>query len=69
VHTYASEDPLHWDVAQNVGEFKAHASEVVRDERGNWFVSHVGWMNGGLHLAPLTWHDGLDHESASLTPP
>jgi len=66
VHAYASEDPLRWNVANHVGEFKGHASEVVRDEKGRWFISHVGWMNGGLALAPLTWHDGLDRESASL---
>lgn len=66
VHAYASEDPLHWEAARHVGEFKGHACEVVRDEKGNWFISHVGWMSGGLHLAPLTWHDGLDGEGASL---
>lgn len=66
VHTYASEDPLHWDYSREVGSFKGHACEVVRDEKGAWFISHVGWMSGGLSLAPLTWHDGLDDRDASL---
>lgn len=68
VHVYRSQDPLHWEMKDEVGTIEAHASEVIRDERGNWFVSHVGWMWGPLSLAPLTWHDGLDHESSSLEP-
>jgi predicted GH43/DUF377 family glycosyl hydrolase len=66
VHAYASEDPLKWDFSREVGSFEGHACEVVRDEKGNWFISHVGWMNGGLSLAPLNWHDGLDGHDASL---
>ena len=25
-----------------------------------WYVSHCGWYQGGVYLAPLTWHDGED---------
>jgi len=57
VHTYASRDPLHWEVADHVGQFNGHACEVVQDEKGDWFISHVGWEQGGLFLAPLKWND------------
>ena len=46
----------------------AHASEVVRDLDGKWFISHAGWERGGLSLAPLIWHDGLDRADTSLKP-
>lgn len=57
VHAYGSNDPLHWDFANEVGSFRGHACEVVQDERKRWWISHVGWMNGGLSLASLTWND------------
>ncbi len=57
---FRSRDPLHWDVADIVGRFDGHASEVIRDIDGRWYVSHCGWYQGGVYLAPLTWHDGLD---------
>ena len=31
----------------------AHAAEVVVDERGDWWVTHCGWGQGGVSLAPL----------------
>lgn len=68
VHVYASGDPLLWKPEDHVYEFRGHACEVVRDEQGKWFISHVGWMSGGLSLAPLEWHDGQDRESSSLSP-
>lgn len=57
VHVYASKDPLHWTPEQQVYQFKGHACEVVRDDDGKWYISHVGWMSGGLSLAPLTWNE------------
>jgi len=68
VHVYESRDPMRWKVESEVGNFHAHACELVRDEAGTWFVSNVGWMNGGLSLAEITWHDGQDHQSSSLMP-
>lgn len=68
VHVYASGDPYHWSPADHVYEFYAHACEVVRDEHGDWFVSHVGWEQGGLSLAPVRWHDGLDDRDSSIPP-
>ena len=51
----ASRDPLTFEDDVPVGRVKAHAAEVVRDDDGAWYVSHCGWEQGGLYLAPLTW--------------
>ena len=57
---FRSRDPLHWNLDDRVGRFNGHASEVVRDVDGRWYVSHCGWYQGGVYLAPWTWHDGVD---------
>ncbi len=49
----ASADPLHFDIADLVGTIPAHASEVVVDTDGSTWVSHCGWGQGGVYLAPL----------------
>jgi beta-fructofuranosidase len=51
----ASDDPLAFDLAGQVGVIDAHAAEVVVDEDGAWWVSHCGWGQGGVHLAPVVW--------------
>jgi arabinan endo-1,5-alpha-L-arabinosidase len=51
----ASDDPLHFDRADEVGFIEAHASEVIVDGDGSTWISHCGWGEGGVHLAPLTW--------------
>lgn len=66
---YKSSDPFHWDIKDLAGKINAHAAEVVRDKQGNWYVSHCGWGQGGVYLAPLYWNDGLDNETTSLEPP
>jgi len=68
VHVYRSHSATQWSPSEEVQSFAAHACEVVRDEQGHWFVSHVGWMNGGLSLASITWNDGQDNASSSLEP-
>ncbi len=68
VHVYASRDPFSWSVEDHVFAYRGRACELVRDEAGAWFISHVGWELGGLALAPLTWHDGFDDEPASIEP-
>lgn len=50
-----SNDPLHFDRADEVGSIEAHAAEVIIDERGEVWVSHCGWGQGGVYLAPLRW--------------
>ncbi len=66
INVYLSKDPFHWNFKDQVGTIYAHASEVVRDVDGKWYISHAGWERGGLSLAPLIWHDGLDGEESSV---
>ncbi|MCX6926572.1 MAG: glycosyl hydrolase family 32 [Verrucomicrobia bacterium] len=68
INVYLSKDPFHWECKDQVGTIYAHASEVTRDAEGKWYVSHAGWEHGGLSLAPLIWHDGLDEADGSLKP-
>jgi beta-fructofuranosidase len=68
INVYVSKDPFHWEIKDQAGKINAHASELVRDIDGKWFISHAGWEHGGLSLAPLIWHDRLDDESSSLKP-
>lgn len=66
---FRSKNPFHWNMADKVGHINSHAAEVVRDTDGRWYVSHSGWGQGGLYLAPLMWNDGLDGAATSLPPP
>jgi len=65
---YLSRDPLHWEFAQKVTRILSHASEITRDVDGKWYISHAGWTEGPVRLAPLWWHDGLDDAPASIAP-
>jgi hypothetical protein len=69
INVYRSTDPFHWDFKDHVADIQAHASEIVRDVDGRWYISHAGWERGGLFLAPLTWHDGLSDADTSLPIP
>jgi beta-fructofuranosidase len=50
-----SDDPLSFSRANEVGLLDAHAAEVIVDDDGSTWVSHCGWGQRGVHLAPLTW--------------
>jgi arabinan endo-1,5-alpha-L-arabinosidase len=63
---FVSRDPLHWDVADKVGHFPAHAAEIVHDNDGKWYISRAGWGRGGLYLAPLIWKDKDQNNSSKL---
>ncbi|MET0903165.1 MAG: family 43 glycosylhydrolase [Acidimicrobiales bacterium] len=52
----ASDDPFAFALADQVAAIDAHAAEVVVDERGDWWVTHCGWGQGGVWLAPMHWH-------------
>src|SRR5690606_35092984 len=59
----ASDDPFHFTLAGQVGFLDAHAAEVVEDESGATWVSHCGWNQGGLYLAPLAWDQSSEPRS------
>ena len=63
----ASDDPLHFERADCVGEIAAHASEVIVDEEGNDWISHCGWGQRGVYLAPLRF-DGRRASFATSAP-
>ncbi|MFC7880008.1 DUF2961 domain-containing protein [Isoptericola sp. NPDC057391] len=50
---YKSDDPLHFEPDDLVGQIAEHAAEVVQDEDGAWYVSGAGWGAGGVYLRPL----------------
>jgi len=64
-----SENPFHWSLKNKVGHIDAHAAEVIRDVDGRWYVSHCGWGQGGVYLAPLHWNDGLDDADSPIPIP
>lgn len=66
---FRSRDPFDFTPEMKVGHIDSHAAEVVRDLDGRWYVTHAGWKQGGLYLAPLTWRDGLDGADTSLPAP
>ncbi|MGZ4718679.1 MAG: hypothetical protein ACXWB2_15150 [Acidimicrobiales bacterium] len=55
IRVLASDDPLHSDLDGEVGFIASHASEVVTDTDGSTWISHCGWGQGGVFMAPLRW--------------
>lgn len=51
---FVSDNPFHFDVSDRVGHINSHGVEVVSDGPMD-YVSHCGWGQGGLFLAPLVW--------------
>jgi beta-fructofuranosidase len=66
---YKSNNLLEFKKENLVGKIASHAAEVVRDLDENWYVSHSGWGQGGVYLAPLKWNAGNDDKAASLEAP
>jgi beta-fructofuranosidase len=52
---FRSTDPLRFRADDLVGTIDSHAAEVVIDEDGAYWVTHCGWGQGGVYLAPLRW--------------
>jgi len=52
---YESDSPFHWELADEVGKFPAHAAEIIAMPDGKWYASRCGWGQGGVYLAELTW--------------
>jgi len=65
---YVSHDPFHWEYAQKNTRIRSHASEIVRDVDGKWFITHAGWTSGPLKMAELRWHDDLDDAPTNILP-
>jgi beta-fructofuranosidase len=63
----ASDDPLRFERADEVGYITSHAAEVIVDETGNDWISHCGWGQGGVYLAPLRF-DGPTNAPRSANP-
>lgn len=51
---FVSDDPFHFDVSNRVGHINSHALEVITDG-GVDYISHCGWGQNGVSLAPLSW--------------
>ncbi|MEU6716971.1 family 43 glycosylhydrolase [Nonomuraea sp. NPDC046802] len=51
---YRSQNPLRFAIGDYAGHVPAHAPEIVQDG-AQWWVSHAGWFQDGLHIAPLRW--------------
>jgi len=69
MEVFRSRDPFHWELSDRVGEIRSHAGDVVRDVDGQWYLSHCGWYQGGVYLAPLEWTDGVDESDTSIPVP
>ncbi|MDV7045636.1 hypothetical protein [Bacteroides cellulosilyticus] len=68
---YISNDPLQFEQANLIAEINdCRASELIKDKKGNYYISSAGWFDGtyGLKIAPFIWKDGLDNETNSLNP-
>lgn len=58
---YRSSDPFRFTMDDLVAEIdQCRASEIIRDNRGNYYITSAGWFGGdyGLKIAPLVWLDG-----------
>ena len=56
-YVYQSDDPEKFDADAVLTTLDAHAPEIIRDEKGNWYISSVQWPNRGVSVAPLRWKE------------
>lgn len=54
-YVYQSDDPLRFELENEVAVLDAHAPEIVQDEDGDWFISSVEWPHRGVSIARLVW--------------
>lgn len=57
----ASDDPFHFDIDGEAAVLESHAAEVIVDVDGSTWISHCGWGQGGISIAPLRWAHDADH--------
>jgi len=51
---FRSKTPTNFPFNQQVGQIHSHAAEVINDGE-KWWISHCGWGQGGVYLAPLSF--------------
>lgn len=51
----ASDNPFDFRIQDLVATISSHAAELIVDADGSEWVSHCGWGQGGVHLAPFEW--------------
>lgn len=52
---YVSDNPMHWDEKDEVGELPFHCAEIIHAPGDKWYASGGGWGNKGLDLVELSW--------------
>lgn len=57
-YVYASDTPTDFNNRSPVTELKAHAPEIIRGEKGDYFISSADYPQRGINLARLVWKAG-----------
>ena len=57
-YVYASTTPMDFNNRPPVAELKAHAPEIIKDEKGDYFISSTDYPLRGINLARLKWISG-----------
>ena len=52
---YVSDTPLDFNNRKPITQIKAHAPEIIKDEKGNYFISSADYPNRGINIARLKW--------------
>jgi beta-fructofuranosidase len=54
---YRSDTPYHFAPEHLATRIPSHAAELVTNTDDTHWISHAGWGQAGVYLAPLQWHD------------
>ena len=52
---YVSDTPTEFDNTKPIAQLKAHAPEIIQDEKGNYYISSADYPQRGINLARLEW--------------
>ncbi|MFC2111683.1 family 43 glycosylhydrolase [Bacteroidota bacterium] len=55
---YVSDTPTDFNNREPIAQLKAHAPEIIKDEKGNYFISSADYPRRGINLARLDWETG-----------
>lgn len=50
-----SDTPTDFMNKKPIAQLKAHAPEIIQDEKGNWFISSADYPRRGINMARLNW--------------